>query len=195
MTIEEIEEKLPISITNSFYKYQGNDVLEKSIYMISTSYMGMGSYHDQIWFFNSVDEFKEFVPALIFMDLVMEEEEFDWEGDYSEDYELYKKYLEYDSLEKLMDACEGCWGECDFCIKEYRPISILYQEMLEAKNNIDDLKNENELFQYLQDVKLSVYSKQIIYQYLGSTKTTIDYSMDSFLSFMADFEFYGLEFE
>ena len=89
-------------------------------------------------------------------------------------------------------------GERDFCIEQCGSIKKLYQDISSTKIKIMALNRKEsfveDLFDNLENIDLSIYSKQIIYQYLTSLESTKDSTIENFLEYLKTFEFYAIEF-
>jgi hypothetical protein len=91
MNTEQLLEKLTIDPMDTFDEAINlNIATENSYYLYEIHQMGPFSWENHVWIFNDLTYFKDFLPIIIFNDLVINEDrtEFD-DVDWSEDYELY----------------------------------------------------------------------------------------------------------
>ena len=98
MKIDELIELLPKHPTKVYQDGFGTQATENGFYLYEIHKMHHDFYESHVWIFKSIEEFVNFLPAIVFNDIAVhwEDDEFDWDTDnydYSNDYDFYKSLI------------------------------------------------------------------------------------------------------
>jgi hypothetical protein len=113
MNINQLIERLPEHPCDLMQNVFGREVSAESFYLYGIYNMHYNFYNSHVFIFNSINEFVEFLPAIIFNDIAI-----NWDDDYEENNEEISYSEDYKLLENLRNQN---WDElkCKKFIKEH----------------------------------------------------------------------------
>jgi hypothetical protein len=206
MNYNQLLKKLPKTPAQSLYDSDGKEPTVEGIYLTQKFKSGFG-YDTHVYFFNTPDEFVDFLPALIFFDEAMgdeddfeeeEEEEDDDDNDedededeensigmnYQDDYENYLDLMTIKSFDdnKIYDLEGVSFGEME--ILGVGKISDLLHISEESFNKtFDDLLDENEI----QELGFTWTEYKILNGYFQEFNELPSKNQKQFFTFLKDF--------
>ena len=198
MNYNELIKKLPKTPAKSLYDSDDKEPTEEGIYLAQKFKSGFG-YDTHVFFFNTPEEFVDFLPALIFFDEAMSDDYFDEEDDdfeddedeensigidYQSDYEIYIDLTTIKSFDdqEIYDLEGISFGEME--ILGVGKISDLLHISEESFNKtFDDLLNENEI----QELGFSWTEYKILNGYFQKFNELPSKNEKQFFTFLKDF--------
>lgn len=199
MNYNELIKKLPKTPAQSLYDSDGKEPTEEGIYLTQKFKSGFG-YDTHVFFFNTPEEFVDFLPALIFFDEAMSDDDFEEEDDdFEEDDEVeensigidyqadYQLYLDLTTIKSFDDQeiydLEGIFfGEME--ILGVGKISDLLHISEESFNKtFDDLLDENEI----QELGFTWTEYKILNGYFQEFNELPSKNEEQFFTFLKDF--------
>lgn len=164
------------------------DANENSYYLYELHNYHHDTWGAHLWIFNSIEEFKEFVPALIFFDITyyndnLSEEEIE-KFDLSENYKEYLKYKDLDFNENLcIDFVKNFDSTNQLELIEFGKISSLFEVNAET---FDKCKNALLSEELLLQTKLTQAQCQILIQFSKVSTTAPKFNKEVFLDFLSN---------
>lgn len=193
MNYNELIKKLPKTPAQSLYDSDGKEPTEEGIYLTQKFKSGFG-YDTHVFFFNTPEEFVDFLPALIFFDEAMSDDDFEEEDDeveensigidYQADYQLYLDLTTIKSFDdqEIYDLEGISFGEME--ILGVGKISDLLHISEESFNKtFDDLLDENEI----QELGFTWTEYKILNGYFQEFNELPSKNEKQFLTYLKDF--------
>ena len=193
MNYNELIKKLPKTPAQSLYDSDGKEPTEEGIYLTQKFKSGFG-YDTHVFFFNTPEEFVDFLPALIFFDEAMSDDDFEEEDDeveensigidYQADYQLYLDLTTIKSFDdqEIYDLEGISFGEME--ILGVGKISDLLHISEESFNKtFDDLLDENEI----QELGFTWTEYKILNGYFQEFNELPSKNEKQFFTFLKDF--------
>lgn len=173
MNYEELLEKLVKHPNDAMQNAFGRKVSANSYFLYEIHNMHHDFYESHIWIFNSIDEFVEFLIAIIFSDIALNCENEDFFQEFGElDYS--ERFSCYESLSKK----DWNFNECKKFIAEYEGISELELIEFGKVSDLLDISQEdfdkcNNIYSTLKEIELQGLT-QATYKIMNKFHTISD---------------------
>jgi hypothetical protein len=185
MTLGEIIDQLG-SPTSVWENAMGRTANENSYYLYEIHHLSMGLWENQVWIFNSLEEFGDFTYALELFNYIYDSEKTDYDEELDDEF--------YQRLKKNRESTWD-WEKCQLFIKnrENSEISIKalgrVKALLETtQSDFEKSKKYYSSIDELEKINLDEATYQILNKYAEISKVAPCDSKEEFLEFISNWE-------